>query len=191
MWSRLQPVSWRHVATSLSSLVLLALLAPPALSQPAAPTKKVALTALGGASLTTPDYREVRKDAAVVVLEQLPEPAQQKTFRVLVLAIEEGPTGPADAIPWDKVKDNVVSSAGKSGRTLTLAVGEPFADSSGFAGRRLVGELAAPNGKKVAIELVALVKDEKLVTIGMLAEAIGAAERTVLDGIAKTVKLGN
>lgn len=191
MWSRLQPVCWRTFVTRLSSLALVALLAAPALAQPAEPTKKVALTAHGGATLTTPDYREVRKDAAVVVLEQLPGPAPQKTFRVLVCAIEDGPKGPVDTIPWDKVKDNVVSSAGKSGRTLTLSVGEPFADASGFVGRRLVGELAAPNGKKVAIELVALVKDEKLVTIGLLAEVIGAAERTVLDGIAKTVKLGN
>jgi hypothetical protein len=177
---------------TLSMALPLVVLSGLALAQPTPETsKKLTLTTHGGAVMTAPSYREVRKDAGVVVLEQLPDPAQQKTFQVLVCAIEEGPVGPVEGIPWDKVRDNVVSSAGKSGRTLTLTVGEAFGEAEGFAGRRLVGELAAPNGRKVALELVALVKDEKLVTIGLLAEQIGASERAVLDGVAKTVRLGN
>jgi len=163
-----------------------------ALAQPASDgPKKLTLTTHGGAVMMAPAYREVRKDAGVVVLEQLPEPALQKTFQVLVCAIEDGPVGPVEGIAWDKVRDNVVTAAGKSGRTLTLAVGDAFGETEGFVGRRLVGELAAPNGRKVALELVALVKDEKLVTVGLLAEQVGTAERAVLDGVAKTVRLGN
>lgn len=174
----------------LIALAVVVAVAPGAGAQPAATTRTVALAAHGGASLTAPDYREVRKDDAVAVLEQLPDAANQKAFRVLVCAIEEGPTGNPEAIPWDKVKDNVVKAAKKSGRDLTLSVGEAFSGAEGFVGRRLVGELAAANGRKVGVEVVALVKDAKLVTVGLLADAIGDPERAVLDAVARSARLG-
>ncbi|HRE90126.1 MAG TPA: hypothetical protein PK095_13415, partial [Myxococcota bacterium] len=168
------------LARLLVPIVVTALFAAPTFAQET-PKKTIELRAHGGATLTAPAYTELRKDDAVVVLEQLPDPAQKKTFRVLVLSVEPAPFEGA-AAPWDKVKDNIVSATQKSGRVLTLDAGAPFTpELAGFAGRRFKGSLAATNGgRAVAIELVALVKDKRLVTVGLIAEQVGDPDRAIL-----------
>lgn len=170
-------------------VVLVVLFGAGAMAQPA-PTRTVSLKAHGGATLTAPGYGEVRRDDGVVVLEQLPDPAQGKTFRVLMVSIEPGPTAAAEALPWDKVRDNIVGAAKKSGRELTLTVGAAFGDAAGFVGRRMAGSLAAPgSAKPVAVELLALVGSSRMVTVGVIAEEIAAADRAVLDEVAKSLKV--
>ncbi|MCC6621814.1 MAG: hypothetical protein IT385_11200 [Deltaproteobacteria bacterium] len=186
-----------------------ALVAPAALAQPAptpAATVDVALQALGGATVKVPaTWKEIKTEAALAVREQAPDPAAQAPFFVLLCAIEEGPPvgaadGPAPGVPWLKVRDNIVEAASRGDRKLTLAVGDPFKDAVGFEGRRLRGELetsppaGAPAGgapKKLVIELVALVKNERLLTIGLLAEpSAAAAARDAVATIAGSARLG-
>lgn len=168
---------------------MLYLLTATALAQEA-PKKTIELKAHGGATLTAPAYSELRKDDAVVVLEQLPDPAQKKTFRVLVLSVEPAPFE-GTATPWDKVKDNIVSATQKSGRILTLDAGAAFThELPGFSGRRFKGTLAATNGGRVVgIELVALVKDKRLVTVGLIAEQVADPDRAILDEVARSTRL--
>lgn len=163
---------------------------PPPATTPNAATTELRLTAHGGVSVQVPSWKEIRKDGAIAVLEQLPEPAADKPYYVLMCAVEEGP--PAGApIPWDKVRDNVVQAASKNGRKLTLEVGEPFTGAAAFEGRRLLGALdSGTPGKKVALELIALVKNGKLLTVGLIAETLGPAENDLLVGVAKTARLG-
>lgn len=156
----------------------------------AAEPRTVELKAHGGATLTVPPYQELRKDDAVVVLEQLPDAAQKKTFRVLVLSIEAAPSGRPEDLPWDKVRDNILAAARKSGRSLTLEAGVPYAAAPGFTGRRFTGALAANSGgRAVSVELIALVKDTRLVTIGVLAEQIADPDRAVLEEVARSTRL--
>jgi len=176
------------LARLLVSILALTLLGAPALAQDN-PTKTIELKAHGGATLTAPAYSELRKDDAVVVLEQLPDPAQKKTFRVLVLSVEPAPFE-GEVTPWDKVKDNIVSATQRSGRVLTLDAGTPFVELAGYAGRRFKGTLAATNGGKVvALELVALVKARRLVTVGLIAEQVGDSDRAILDEVARSTRL--
>lgn len=163
---------------------------PTPATAPAPGATELHLTAHGGATVQVPSWKEIRKDAAIAVLEQLPDPAAQKPYYVLMCAMEEGP--PAGApIPWGEVRDNIVRAASKNGRKLTLEVGEPFAGAAAFEGRRLLGSLESGTpGKKVALELIALVRDGKLLTIGLIAEQLGAAENELLIGVAKTARLG-
>jgi len=161
-----------------------------ALAQPATPMLALRFEALGGASLQVPAWKEIRREGAVAVYEQLPDPAAQRPYYVLMCALEEGPPkgGP---IAWDKVRDNIMTAASKNGRSLTLEVKEPYTGAAGFESRRLVGEFkSATPEKKVAIELIALVKDGKLLTIGLVAEALGPATSELLQGIARSAQLG-
>ena len=176
---------------SLASVALAVVVSWSAHAQPAAPAldQDLKLTALGGAALKVPALKEVRKDEAVSVLEQLPDPAQQKPFYVVMAAIEEGPNDAA-AVAWDKVRDNIVEAASKSGRKLELKVGDAFAGAAGFTARWLAGEFVGANGKKVALSLVALVKDKRLVTIGIISEEATPAAKTLAEEIAKTARLG-
>lgn len=173
----------------LMSMVVTALFSATALAQDT-PKKTIELKAHGGATLTAPAYTELRKDDAVVVLEQLPDPAQKKTFRVLVLSVEPAPFE-GTAAPWDKVRDNIVNATQKSGRVLTLDAGAPLEpELAGFAGRRFKGTLAATNGGRVvSIELVALVKDKRLVTVGLIAEQVADPDRAILDEVARSTRL--
>ena len=152
-------------------------------------TRTVELKAHGGVSLTAPAYQELRRDDAVVVLEQLADPVQKKTFRVLVLSIEAAPARIEDDT-WGKVRDNIVAAAQKSGRTLTLDAGAAYTDAAGFLGRRFVGGLSANSGgRAVSVELIALVKDGRLVTIGVIAERVDDPDRAVLDEVARSARL--
>lgn len=155
-----------------------------------APTQRLVLEALGGATIDVPTWKEVRRDAAVAVFEQLPEPAADKPYLVLMCALEEGPPAGA-AVAWDEVRDNIVKAASKNGRTLALEVKEPFTGAAGFEGRRLVGEFTSTSpDKKVAIELVALVKEGKLLTVGLVAEALGAKTGELVAAVAGSARLG-
>lgn len=176
-------------ARLLVSFIMAFLFAATAFAQDT-PKKTIELKAHGGATLTAPAYAELRKDDAVVVLEQLPDPAQKKTFRVLVLSVEPAPFEGA-ATPWDKVKDNIVTATQRSGRVLTLDTGAALVpEVAGFAGRHFKGTLAATNGGRVvAIELIALVKDKRLVTVGLIAEQVQDADRAVLDEVARSTRL--
>lgn len=176
---------------SLASLALALAVTLAARAQPAPPTleQELRLTALGGAALKVPAWKEVRKDDAVSVREQLPDPAQQKPFYVVMAAIEEGPADAA-AVAWDKVRDNIVEAASKNGRKLELKVGDAFAGAAGFTARWLAGEFVGANGKKVALALIALVRDKRLVTIGVISEEATPAAKTLAEDIAKTARLG-
>ena len=176
---------------SLASLALAFAFTLAARAQPAPPAigQELKLTALGGAVLKVPAWKEVRKDEAVTVLEQLPDPAQQKPFYVLMAAIEEGPADPA-AVAWEKVRDNIVEAASKNGRKLELKVGDAFEGAAGFTARWLAGEFVGANGKKVALALVALVREKRLVTIGVISEEATPAAKTLAEDIAKSARLG-
>lgn len=183
----------RSYLTSLSLVcgcTLLFALGAVSFAQPAADeSQELELEALGGVTLQVPSWREVRRDAAVAVLEQLPEPGADKPYYVLMCAFEEGP--PKDApIAWDKVRDNIVQAASKNGRTLKLELKEPYTGASGFEARRLVGEFisASPN-RTVAIELLALVKDAKLLTVGLVAEELTPEASKLVAEVAKSAKL--
>lgn len=175
---------WRFGLALLTLAVLAA--AHPAAAQPT--EGEARLTALGGATLTVPTWKEVRKDAAVLVLEQLPDPATQKTYQVLMCAFEEGPT--AKVVPWDKVRQNIVDAASKGGRALELAPKEPFTGAPGFEGQRFQGTFKSGAGKQVALEIVALVKDGKLLTVGVIAESLAPAVTELIDKVAKSARLG-
>lgn len=176
---------------SLASLALALAFTLAARAQPVPPAldQELKLTALGGAALKVPAWKEVRKDEAVTVLEQLPDPAQQKPFYVLMAAIEEGPADAA-AVAWDKVRDNIVEAASKNGRKLELKVGDAFTGTAGFTARWLAGEFVGANGKKVALALVALVREKRLVTIGVISEEATPAAKTLAEDIAKSARLG-
>jgi len=171
-----------------------------ALAQPA-PEGILKLTAQGGATLEVPaTWKETRTDPGLVVREQAAEPAAQKPFLIALAAIEEGP--PRDGgVPWLKVRDNIQQAASKNGRTVTLALDDTaITDITGFEARRFFGELTSPapagapagtTARKVGIELVALVKDTKLLTIGIISETSASdVARAAALTIAKTAKLG-
>jgi hypothetical protein len=184
--------------------LLPALVAGPAVAQPASPEPQsdVVLEALGGATLKAPaKWKDVKKEPALVVREQAPPPADKTPVLVLLAALEDGPTtAPGADIPWTKVRDNIVAAAKRDGRTVSLVVGDEVKDVAGFEGRRLQGELEAapaagsPPGtaaRKVVIQLVALVKNQRLLTIGLLAEpASELLAREQVLAIAKTARLG-
>jgi hypothetical protein len=174
------------------ALVALAFCVLPAIGRAEpAPAQELTLDAHGGASMQVPAWRSVRKDAAVAVLEQsadLSDPAAPKPFYVLVLSLEEGPTAAAD---WDKIREQMVASASRNGRALTLTLGAPVTDIPGFEARRLAGEFTGSNGRKVAMDILALAGGKRLVTVGLIAEVITDVERTLLGDIAKTVRIKN
>lgn len=194
--------------SSIQVLVILTLLAIAlaAHAQPAAEPVEVRLDALGGAALKVPAaWKEVRKDDKLIVREQSPDPATKAPFYVLLASIEEGPPvgapdSAAPGVPWLKVRDNIVEAAQKGGRKVRLDVGDAFKGPAGFEGRRLQGELegapaaGAPAGtppRKVAIALVALVKDGKLLTIGLVSEPGSAdAARDLVGTLAQSARLG-
>jgi len=161
-----------------------------ALAQPAAPPldQEVRLTALGGVVVKAPAWKLARNDAAVAVLEQAPDPAQKKPFHVLMLAVEAGPG--ATPVPWDKIKDNIVTAATKSGRSLSLELGEPWTGAPGFEARYLSGSFRGAAGERVALELLVLVKGDHLVTVSLVSEALAPETRALLDAVAATVALG-
>lgn len=161
------------------------------------------LSAQGGATLQVPaSWKETRAEPGLIVREQAAEPAAQKPFLVALVAIEEGPPVAAAGVPWTKVRDNIQQAASKNGRIVTLTLDEgAITDVPGFEARRMHGELTspppagAPAGtapRKVNIELVALVKDKKLVTVGVVSEVPAAdTARAAALTIAKTARLGN
>ncbi|MFO0746876.1 MAG: hypothetical protein U1F43_14570 [Myxococcota bacterium] len=194
--------------TSLQVFVILALLAVAlaAHAQPAPEQVDLHLDAQGGATLKVPaTWKEVRKDPKLVVREQAPDPATKTPFYVLLASIEEGPPvgapdSQAPGVPWLKVRDNIQEAASKNGRKVRLDVGDAYKGLQGFEGRRFHGELegpvaaGAPEGtppRKVAITLIALVKDAKLLTIGLVSEPASAeAARDLVATIAQSARLG-
>lgn len=163
-----------------------------ALAQPATPDARqpLKLEALGGAVIDIPAWRAVRHESGVAIYEQLPDPATQRPYYVLVCTIEEGPPK-GQPIAWDKVRDNIVQSASKNQRALTLEVKDAFTGAATFEGRRFLGELKASSpDKKVQVELVALAKDGKLVTIGIVSDKLDGATAELLAGIARSARLG-
>jgi len=174
----------------LGSLAILCATFGVALAQPSAPTQALRFEALGGATLQVPSWKEIRREGAVAVYEQLPESGAQRPYYVLMCALEEGPPKGAP-VAWDKVRENIMQAASKNGRTLTLEVKEPYTGAAGFESRRLIGEFkSATPEKKVAIELIALVKDGKLLTIGLVAEALGPATAELTQAVARSARLG-
>lgn len=178
-------------------------------AQPATPAPEkvdVHLDAQGGATVQVPaTWKEVKKTANLAVREQAPDLAAKAPFYVMLASIEEGPPmsapdGGAAAVPWLKVRDNIVEAASKNGRKVRLDVGDAWTGLAGFEARRFHGELegpaaaGAPAGtapRKVAITLIALVKDQKLLTIGLVSEPTSAeAARELVATIAQSARLG-
>ena len=156
--------------------------APPALEQ------EVRLATLGGLVVKAPAWKVSRRDDAVAVLEQAPDPAHKRPFHVLMVALEAGPApGP---IPWEKIRDNVVTAATKSGRSLSLELGDAWPGAPGFEARYLSGSFRGAGDERVALELLALVKDGRLVTVSLVSEAQTPDTRSLLDAVAATVALG-
>ncbi len=181
------------MATRFRLLVLcLLVFTSAAFAQPAPtqPIQALRFEVLGGASLDVPNWKQVRREGGIAVYEQLPDATTQKPFYVLMCSLEEGPPTGAP-IAWDKVRDNIVQAASKNGRNLTLDLKDPYTGVAGFEARRLTGEFKSSTPeKKVAIELLALVKDGKLLTIGIVAETLGPATSELVQNVAKSVRFG-
>ena len=172
-----------------SSLLLL-LLAATAAAQPIPElSQAVRVTAQGGATLKAPAWKSVRSDEAVAVLEQAPDPTQKRPFYVLMVAIEEGPSAGV-AVPWDKIKENVVTAATRTGRSLSLELGDVWAGAPGFEGRYMSGSFRGSDEQQVGLELLALVKDGKLLTVSLVSQEVTADTRALLQAVAATAALG-
>lgn len=131
----------------------------------------VALTAAGGASVRTPDWTSVRQDAALAILEQLPDPAQKRPFYVLVVTVEPMATASGEPVPWEKIRDNIVAAAVKKGRPMSLELGPAFTAAEGFAGRVMSGRAQTAASAEVRVDVVALVKEGRLVTVSVVTDA--------------------
>ncbi|TNF30806.1 MAG: hypothetical protein EP329_13340 [Deltaproteobacteria bacterium] len=173
---------------------LLLLLTAAAYAQPGPPQldKEYGVSALGGAKIKAPAWNAVRTDEAVLVLEQAPDPAQKRPFYVLMLAIEEGPPAGAE-VPWDKIKDNIIKAATDEGRSLSLTLGDPWKGAAGFDGLYMSGSFKGSDEQQqqVGLELIALVKDGKLLTVSLVSDAVVPDTTTkILEAIAATAALG-
>jgi hypothetical protein len=154
-------------------------------------TRELSLEAAGGVKFKAPNWRNVRKDNAVVVLERGPDfsdPKRPTPLNVLVVSIEEGPS--ASPVSWEKIRDNIVAASSRNGRALTLESGENASDLQGFEARWFSGEFTGSNGKKVGMALLALVKDKRLVTVGLVSEQVGDSEKGIVSEVARSVRLG-
>lgn len=156
---------------------------------PATPeqTAELSLSAQGGVSVTAPDWKKVRTDEAVAVVERAPDAESRTPFAMLLVAIEEGPSR-ADDVDWDKIRDNIVQAAKDTGSEvkLTLQPGT-FDAASGFTGRRLVGTIVAKE-REVAVHMVALVAADVLVTVSALGAKDSAEIGPLVDRVAATAK---
>lgn len=68
---------------------------------------------------------------------------------------------------------------------------DAYTGAAGFEARRLTGEFKSSTPeKKVAIELLALVKDGKLLTIGIVSETLGPVTSELVQNVAKSARFG-
>lgn len=164
------------------------LLVAPVSTQGAVPDLKneMKLTARGGVVFNTPNWKASRHDTEVAVLERPAKADGSEPFYVLMLAIEEGPA--ADKVDWEAVKKNITEAANDGDAKLTLALGDDFGGVEGFAGKRFSGALEAQQ-RKLAIEILCLLRDNKLVTVSVLTGKQEAAAGELLEAVAKTTKL--
>lgn len=156
-------------------------------AQAPALTEALALSAHGGVSATVPAWKKVRGDASVAIYEKSPDVRRDPTFYVLMVAIEEGPTG--EAVAWNQIQDNIEGASSKDGRKLDLALNEPYEGNGTFESRLMRGTFANADGKKVDIGLVALVKGGKMVTVSVMTKSLDEAAIAVLSAIADSVVL--
>lgn len=171
------------VAAALLTLATAAWAAPPPLSL------ELTLTAHGGVSAKAPAWKVVRDDAAVAVLEQLPDPAQREAFHVLMLAVEDG-IPEDDVVPWETIRDNIVDAASEDARALTLELGDAFGGAAGFEGRVMSGTFRGAAEQQVGLEVVALVRAGRLVTVSLVSDAVSSETRELVEAVAATVAAG-
>jgi len=161
-------------------------------AQPPELDHEVRLTALGGARLKAPAWKpvEVTDEAAVQVLEQAPDPSQKKPFYVLMVAIEQGPAVGAE-VPWDKILANIIQAATQKGRSLSLELEtEAWKGAEGFEARYMSGSFRGTGDQQVGLELLALVKDGRLLTVSLVSDEVTDDTRAILEAVAATAALG-
>ncbi len=183
-----------RLASCLTAILLLLSVGPTAVAQapgsaPGTPEKtaELSLSAEGGVTVTAPDWKQVRADKAVAVVERAQDVESRTPFAMLLLAIEEGPTR-ADDVDWDKIRDNIVQAARDTGSEVSLELQPtPFTSASGFSGRRLVGTVKAKE-REVSVHMVALVAPDVLVTVSALGPKDSAETGPLVDRVAATAK---
>ncbi len=165
MTSRLAP-SLRTTGPAALAVCTLAVFAVTGLAPTAAAqelVQDVELEAQGGVAFKAPDWKQGRKDEAVLVLERAADSDKKVDFGVVVLSIEEGPTR-TDKVDWERIRDNIVKAAKDAGGELELKVQGDFADVEGLAGRHLDGTLKS--GERVSVvHMVALVGQGVMVSV--------------------------
>jgi hypothetical protein len=140
----------------------------------------------GGIVFQSPDWKVARKDDALLVLEKAGVPAKKIPFGMLVVAIEQGPER-ASEIDWLAVEKNMERSARQAGTTLELEPAQDWDKTTAFRGKRFTGTLKA-KGVDVAIEMIGLANDGKLVTVSMVAPKNAQSLFSLVEKIASSVK---
>lgn len=173
------------------SWVVSAALAFSGLAAPAlAASQVITLTSLGGVRFDIPELRQVQMQPGVFILEQLPDASQKKPFFVLVGSIEEAPAGRLDDAAWEAVRANIQRTASSEGRLMKLELGGEAEGPIGFQTRVMRGSYDSERGQEMALELVVLVKDERLITISLLSPTMTQELRSQLYAVGRSVRLG-
>lgn len=173
-------------ALLVAAVTALALLPFAALADSMAPSKPFELTA-HGVTFQIPEWKAARPvKPEVGVFEYDARAKGGDDFFLLMLTVEAGP--PAEKADWKAIAKNIIEEAKKGGAELTLEPKGDFADASGFKGQRMLGTMKRSD-QTMAVELIALLKGGKLVTISVVSGKAGAVSQKLAAEVAKTTKL--
>lgn len=149
-------------------------------------TAELTLSGQGGVTFLAPQWKRARSEEAVAVLERAADVEARTPFAMLLMAVEQGPAR-TDEVDWARIRDNVVAAAKETGSTLELELGTDYVGAEGFSGKRLRGTLKAGE-RRVAVEMVALVAQDLLVTVSGVGPADGAEVGPLVERVAATTR---
>lgn len=152
-------------------------------------TEDLALEAEGGVGFRVPAWKKDRHESAIAVFERATSgDAGDQTFFMLLLAVEPGPPA-GTAVEWEQVRQNIVSAGSRDGGGLQLAIRGAFEGPAGFEAQRMSGSLTARE-QTIAVDLVALVSEGKLVTVTVLSMKSDVVSTALTAAVAQSVSLG-
>ena len=162
----------------------------PALAQLPSPApvldNTLSLSAHGGVRLKVPNWTRSREDSDLAILEHVPSRSQ--AFAMFMVAIEK--TAPTlKTVPWTKIEENIENAASRSDATnLSLTAAGTFSDATGWQGQRYTGSLAQGE-RRSHVALLALVANERLVTLTLITPEPSDASWGWLASLARSVSL--
>ncbi len=165
-------------------LALTLLVAPLGPAQAPELPESVELGAQGGVTFKAPSWKKAKHDEAVAVFEVAP--SKEHNFGVLIVSAEAGPRRLEQGVDWDRIRQNIVGSAGETGTEVDLADGGAFTGPAAFKARLFHGTMKAGE-RTVGLHVIALLSEGTMIAITTAAPKDDERAAALAKAVAGTV----